>query len=79
MGPLGTSAAEWPIVPAPGDYDDGEFGATKIGRGNRSTRRKSAPEPLCSPQIPLDPTRGRRSGKPATNRLRYGAAWTTNI
>jgi hypothetical protein len=24
MGPLGTSATEWPIVPAPGDYDDGE-------------------------------------------------------
>jgi hypothetical protein len=21
--PLGTSATEWPIVPAPGDYDDG--------------------------------------------------------
>jgi hypothetical protein len=20
------SATEWPIVPAPGDYDDGEFG-----------------------------------------------------
>jgi hypothetical protein len=26
MGPLGTSATEWLIVPAPGDYDDGEFG-----------------------------------------------------
>jgi hypothetical protein len=23
MGPLGTSATKWPIVPAPGDYDDG--------------------------------------------------------
>jgi hypothetical protein len=22
MAPLGTSATEWPIVPAPGDYDD---------------------------------------------------------
>jgi hypothetical protein len=22
LGPLGTSATEWPIVPAPGDYDD---------------------------------------------------------
>jgi hypothetical protein len=56
MGPLGTSANEWPIVPAPGDYDDGEFGGMKIGRGNRSTRRKPAPEPLCPPQIPLDQT-----------------------
>jgi hypothetical protein len=26
LGPLGMSATEWPIVPAPGDYDDGEFG-----------------------------------------------------
>jgi hypothetical protein len=30
MGPLGTSATEWPIVSAPGDYDDGEFGGIKI-------------------------------------------------
>jgi hypothetical protein len=28
-GPLGTSATEWPIVPAAGDYDDGEFGGIK--------------------------------------------------
>jgi hypothetical protein len=26
LDPLGTSATEWPIVPAPSDYDDGEFG-----------------------------------------------------
>jgi hypothetical protein len=31
----------------------------KIGRRNRSTRRKSAPAPLCPPQIPLDQTRHR--------------------
>jgi hypothetical protein len=59
MGPLGTSATEWPIVPAPGDYDDGEFGGIKIVKGNRSTRRKPAPAPLCPPQIPLDQTRAR--------------------
>jgi hypothetical protein len=57
MGPLGTSATEWPIVPAPGDYDDGEFGGMNIGRGNRSTRRKPAPAPLSPPQIPLNQTR----------------------
>jgi hypothetical protein len=34
LGPLGTSATECPIVPAPGDYDDGEFGGIKFGRGN---------------------------------------------
>jgi hypothetical protein len=59
LGPLGTSATEWPIVPASGNYDDGEFGGMKIGRGNRSTRRKPAPGPLCPPQISLDQTRVR--------------------
>jgi hypothetical protein len=49
LGPLGTSATEWPIVPAPGDYDDEEFGGMKIGRGNPSTRRKPAPAPLYPP------------------------------
>jgi hypothetical protein len=64
LGPLGTSATEWPIVPAPGDYDDdGEIGGMKIGRGNRSTRRKPAPAPLCPPLIPLDQTRA-RTGPP---------------
>jgi hypothetical protein len=57
LGPLGTSATEWPIVPATGDYDDGEFGGIKIGRGNRSTRRKPAPAPFCPTQIPLDQTK----------------------
>jgi hypothetical protein len=69
LGPLGTVPTDWPIVPAPGDYDDGEFGGMKIGRGNGSTRRKPAPAPLCPPQIRL----GRCGGKQATNRLSYGA------
>jgi hypothetical protein len=34
LGPLGMLATNWPIVPAPGDYDDGEFGGMMIGRGN---------------------------------------------
>jgi hypothetical protein len=42
---------QWPIVPAPGDYDDGEIGGM-IGRENRSTRRKPAPVLLSPPQIP---------------------------
>jgi hypothetical protein len=54
--PLGTAATDWPILPAPGDYDDGEFGGLKIGKGNRITRRKPAPAPLCPPKIPLDQT-----------------------
>jgi hypothetical protein len=49
----------WPIVAAPGDCEDGEFGGMKIGRGNRSTRRKPGPTPLCPSLIPLDQTRVR--------------------
>jgi hypothetical protein len=30
-----------------GDGDCGEIGGIKIGRGNRSTRRKPAPAPIC--------------------------------
>jgi hypothetical protein len=41
----------WPIVPAPGDCEDGEYGGMNIGRENRSTRRKPAPATSCPPQI----------------------------
>jgi hypothetical protein len=51
LGSLGTAATKRPIVLAPDDYDDGEFGGI-IGRGTRSTRRKPAPVPLCPPQTP---------------------------
>jgi hypothetical protein len=51
LGPLGTAATNRPIVPVPGDYDDGEIG-DMIGRGNRSTRRKPDPVPLRPPQTP---------------------------
>jgi hypothetical protein len=47
LGPLGSAATNTPIVPASGDYDDGEIGGMMIGKGNRSTRRKSAPVSLC--------------------------------
>jgi hypothetical protein len=45
------------IVPAPGDCEDGEFGGMKIGRGNRTIRRKPTPAAFCPPQIPLYQTR----------------------
>jgi hypothetical protein len=50
LGPLGTAATNRPIVPASGDYN-GEIGGM-MGRGNRSTRSKPAPMPLCPPQTP---------------------------
>jgi hypothetical protein len=52
LGPVGTAATNRPIVTALGDYDDGEIVGMMIGRGNRSTRRKSALVPLCPPQTP---------------------------
>jgi hypothetical protein len=51
LGPLDTAATNRPTVPAPVDYD-GEIGGMMIGRGNRSTRRKPVPVPLCPPQTP---------------------------
>jgi hypothetical protein len=60
---------QWPIVSAPGDYDDGEIGGMKIGRGNRSTRRKSAPVPVCPPQTPHAAQRRTRAVAVGTQRL----------
>jgi hypothetical protein len=34
LGPQGTAATNRPIVPDPGDYDDGEIGGMMIDRGN---------------------------------------------
>jgi hypothetical protein len=51
QGPLDTAATNRSIVPAPGDYDDGEIGGM-FGKGNRSTRRIPAPVSLCLPQTP---------------------------
>jgi hypothetical protein len=53
----------------------------RIGRGNRSTRRKPATVPLCRPQIPHDlgSNPRRRGGKPATNRLSYGTACSMEL
>jgi hypothetical protein len=33
LGPLGIAATDRPIVPAPGDYDDGQIGGMMIGKG----------------------------------------------
>jgi hypothetical protein len=54
LGPLGIAATIRPIVSTPGDYDDREIGGMMIGKGNQSTRGKTAPVPLCPLQIPHD-------------------------
>jgi hypothetical protein len=56
VGALGT-AATIGLLYHPrmtGEGDCGEIGGMKFGKGNRSTRRKPAPAPLCPPQIPHD-------------------------
>jgi hypothetical protein len=74
LGPLDTAATNRPIVSAPGDCDDGEIGGM-IGKGNRGTRRKPAPVPLCPPQTPHAARTRTRAA--ATNRLSYGTALTS--
>jgi hypothetical protein len=78
LGPLGTSPTEWPILPAPGDCDDGEFGGMKIGMGKPKYSEKTCPSATLSTTNStwLEPgsNPGRRGGKSATNRLIYGTA-----
>jgi hypothetical protein len=51
------------------DDECGAVCAVKIGRGNRRTRRKPAPVPLCPPQIPHDLTWARTWAAAVGSRL----------
>jgi hypothetical protein len=73
LGPLAIAATNKPIVPAPGDYDDGEI-SRMIGRGNWSTRRKPAPVPLWQPQTPHAARTRTRAVAVGSQRL---TAWAT--
>jgi hypothetical protein len=58
LRPLGTSATVG-LLYQPRMIDNNDYGAVggmRIGRGNRSTRRKPAPVPLFPPQISQDLT-----------------------
>jgi hypothetical protein len=71
--PLGTAATTG-VLCQPHMVDCGDCGAVggmKIGRGNRSTRRKPSPVPLCPPQIPYDQTQVR------TRDPTVGSQWLT--
>jgi hypothetical protein len=81
LSPLGTSAINWPIVPAPDD----RWWWVWSGRWNENWQVKpkyadktypSATLSTTNPTWPpdLDSNPGHRGGKPATNRLSYGTA-----
>jgi hypothetical protein len=57
---------------SPGVFDNGEIGRM-IGRGNRSTRRKPAPVPLCPPQTPHAARMRTRSAAVGRQRLTTSA------
>jgi hypothetical protein len=77
LGPLGTAATNRPIVPALGDYDDGEVGGM-IWQGKPKFSEKTCPSAALSTTNPTscpDANPSRLGGKPATNRLSYGTAF----
>jgi hypothetical protein len=83
LSPLGTAATSG-LLYKPQMIDEGDCGAIggmKICRGNRSTRRKPGPAPLCPPQIPHDQTRARtRAAAVGSQRLTaWAMARPTNI
>jgi hypothetical protein len=67
---------QWPIVTAPGDYEDGEIGGM-IGKGKPKYSEKTCPSAALSTTNPTccpDANPGRRGGKPVTERLSYDTA-----
>jgi hypothetical protein len=77
LGPIGTAATDWPIVPALGDYDDGEFWWNEDWQGKPKYSEKPRLSATLFTTNPTWPEQGsnpgRSGGKPATNRLSYGA------
>jgi hypothetical protein len=75
LSPVGTSATVGLLYQSrliDGD-EYGAVGGMRIGRGNRSTRRKPGPVPLCPPQIPHDLTCDRT--RPAAVGIQRLTAW----
>jgi hypothetical protein len=60
LGPRGTAAMYWPIVPVPGDCDDGEVDGMKYGwQGNPKYSEKTCPGATLSTTNPTCQTRAR--------------------
>jgi hypothetical protein len=53
LGPLSVRRPpNSPIVPIPGDYDDGEFDGIMIGGRKPKYSEKTCAVPVCPPQMP---------------------------
>jgi hypothetical protein len=80
LSPLGTSATNWPIVPAPGDrwwvwnsrWNENWQGKPKYSETTYPSATLSTTNPTW---LDLGSNPGRRSGKLATNPLSYGTAY----
>jgi hypothetical protein len=77
LSPLGTSATEWPIGPAPGDVMMEKLVEWRLVEetevfGGNLPQRHFVHHKSHLPDLGSNPDR--RGGKPATNHLSYGAA-----
>jgi hypothetical protein len=68
LGPLGTAATNWSIMP---EWNDDWQGKPKYSEKTYPSAALSTTNPTCSP----DANPGRRGWKSATNRLSYGRAY----
>jgi hypothetical protein len=79
LGPLGTAATDWPIVACPGWLWWWRIWWNEDWQGKAKYSKKTRPSATLFTTNPTwrDPgsNPGRRGGKPATNRLSYGAAF----
>jgi hypothetical protein len=73
LGPRGTAAMYFTIIPVPGDCEDGEFCGIKIGRGTEVFGENLPRRHFVHHKSHL-PNPGRHRGEPATNRFSYSAA-----
>jgi hypothetical protein len=60
LGPRVTAATYWPIVPVPGDCEDGEVGGIKCGwQGKPKNSEKTSPGAILSTTNPTCQTQAR--------------------
>jgi hypothetical protein len=84
LGPRGAEAITWPIVPVPGDCEDGEVGGMKCcWQGKPKYSEKTCPDAILSTTNPTCQTRARtRAAAGGSQRLTafsYGEALLISV